>query len=463
MKKFNERKYVLGFILLVFVSLITLVGGSYALIQRVIIGKKTYSMKTGNFIVEFIDSKEITLSNELPVYDNVGIESEKEFVFSVTNNGNYISSYSVKIEETSDSSLKDVIRYAIDYGNGYSLEKIYALKDNQYIIQNRRLEVSKTDNYKLKFWLDVDTNENYASRGFSAKVVIEATQSEYKYGTNVLDAVFEHNLAESDGLIFISKETGLKKTNFNKTNISDVREYRYTGNNSKNYVWFNCDNGYTKGENHCEKWRIIGSFTNAYENGVENFPMLKIVRDESLNETRSYNNSENFAIYENSTIQKYLNNNYYNTFSNDTKNLIINAKWNVGEILDDQNLYSIYNREIHDTIYQHVGLLNITDYGYTLSSDNLNINGNPGWLASNDENILLLNPYSKEEKRVYYATSSGLTLGDSFANYHIRPVVYLKPDVSIVDGDGTLENPYELVIKFPMVYGVKTKLKTTNN
>ena len=86
----------------------------------------------------------------------------------------------------------------------------------------------------------------------SAKVVIEATQNEYKYATNILDAVYD--LEDKEGLVAIGSDGQLYTED-------SIREYRYSGSNPKNYVWFNCADGYTKGSEHCEKWRIITCFT----------------------------------------------------------------------------------------------------------------------------------------------------------------------------------------------------------
>ena len=206
MLKFKDKKYVLIFVLSIFISVATLLGGSYALIQRVITGNNTYSMRTGNFLVEFKDNNTISLSNQTPTYDNVGIKSSEKFVFSVTNTGNYISNYAVKIVETSSDTLGEVIRYAVDYGDGFSYENVHSLQNNQYIIQNKSLAVGATDTYKVVFWLDIDASEIYIEKDFSAKVVIESTQDEYKYGnitknTNLgIFGIYNHDYPVSEKL-----------------------------------------------------------------------------------------------------------------------------------------------------------------------------------------------------------------------------------------------------------------------
>ena len=465
MMKFSNKKYVLIFALSIFISVTVLLGGSYALIQKVLVGTNTYAMRTGNFLVEFNESQEIALSNQVPVYDNVGMSTGDEFTFSVSNTGNYVSSYSVKIEQLSTDDLSSVVRYAIDYGDGYSYENIHALANNQYIIQNKSLAINGIDLYKLRFWLDIDASEEYIGKEFSAKVVIEATQEEYKYATNILESVY--NLDE-EGIVAIGSDGQLHTE-------GDIREYRYSGNSVNNYVWFNCDEGYTNGSDHCEKWRIIGSFENTYENGVSSYKMLKIVKDEVLDVTASYNTSGT-ANYKGSLIEKYLNynpnnysvnggKNYYrDLLKSDAKKLIMKAKWNIGEVANTETTISNYYTEQNVPYYAEVALINASDFGYATSNtlwntalNTTNITSENNWLYQ--DNFMILNTPDLNGENIYYISPNGLKTASVGYPYNIRPTLYLKPDVSIIAGYGTSEEPYELSIKFPMNYGVKTAPK----
>lgn len=467
MINFKDKKYVLIFILSVFISVTTLIGGSYALIQRVLVGTNTYSMRTGNFLVEFGETQEITLSNQVPVYDNVGMNTGDEFSFSVTNNGNYVSSYSIKIEDLSTDDLSSVIRYAVNYGNGYSYDNIHALVNNKYIIQNKSLEVGGTDSYSLRFWLDIDASEEYINKVFSAKVVVESTQKEYKYAPNVLDVIYESE--DKEGLVAINTNGTLAEE------TDEIREYRFSGINVNNYVWFNCDDGYTSGSDHCEKWRIIGSFYNTYENGVGTYRVLKIVRDELIDGEIIYGNSNN--NYETSRLYLYLNNPDYNfiavnganfyrdLLSSDAKKLIMKSAWNIGKIVNTNNAVSTYQIEQNNKFYTNVGVINASDFGYASTSSLWNTPLNTADTFTSDNNWLyqdgymVLNTSSLDENYIYYLSISGLTQGTISNAYSIRPTIYLKPDVSIINGYGTSEEPYELSIKYPMDYGTKTEIK----
>ena len=229
----NMQLYLV--VLLVMVSILLLGGTSFALVQKVIRGNNDYSLKTGNFVVKFDNSQTLKLTNEVPVYDNVGMSSGDEFVFSVTNDGDYRANYSVKIIETSDG-LTDVIRYSVNYGDGYLLDNVHALKNNQYIVQNKALDAKSSDTYRLRFWLDIDASEKYINKTFSGKIALDATQDSYKYATNVIEAIY--NKEDKEGLVKIGLTGDIFTT-------GRVREYRYNGNINTNYVWFNCKDGYT--------------------------------------------------------------------------------------------------------------------------------------------------------------------------------------------------------------------------
>jgi len=286
------------YLILIFslIGILLFIGTSWSLVRKTLVLETNVSVETGNLLVSFVNADTFTLSNKVPTYDDIGIKSEDEFNFSITNNGDYAASYSVKIEDCSDGRLSEVIRYAVDYGNGYEHKNIHSLINNPYIIQNKSLAVSAIDNYSVRFWVDIDASEVYASEKFKAKLVISATQEEYKYATDVLEKIYTGE--EKDGLVLDSNS-----------------EYRYVGNEVNNYVWFNCDNGYAKGIKHCEKWRIIGSFKNNLENGFDEYMTLKIIRDEALGDNYVYNSGTSaLASYNDSSIKKYLNDVYYKSF-----------------------------------------------------------------------------------------------------------------------------------------------------
>ena len=93
-------------------------------------------------------------------------------------------------------------------------------------------------------------------------------------------------------VFFIIKPTSAKQietlartdtTNF-ATDDPD-NNIRYIGANPNNYVYFNCSDYSNQSDSTCEKWRIIGVFKNMTKSDGTKEDLVKIVKDERLNNT----------------------------------------------------------------------------------------------------------------------------------------------------------------------------------
>ena len=60
---------------------------------------------------------------------------------------------------------------------------------------------------------------------------------------------------------------------------------RYIGVNPNNYVYFNCSDYSNQSDSTCEKWRIIGVFKNVTKEDGTKEDLVKIIKDERLNNT----------------------------------------------------------------------------------------------------------------------------------------------------------------------------------
>ena len=109
-------------------------------------------------------------------------------------------------------------------------------------------------------------------------------------------------------------------------------EYRYSGSNEevKNYVEFNN-----------ETWRIIGVFS--VDDGSGRYESrLKIIRNDSIGNMYYNVNGTNNYLY--STVNEYLNNNYYNSIETSFKNMIANSKYYLGAITN----YEVKKEEMYE-------------------------------------------------------------------------------------------------------------------
>ncbi len=289
--------------------------------------------------------------------------------------------------------------------------------------------------------------------------VIEATVGEISTtGADTLIKLTDNK--DNSGLYTI---THPKDTTLQIGNDKDITEYRYRGASPKNYVTFNN-----------EVWRIIGIFPTDDGTGkIEN--RIKIIKDQSIGNkywnktqvasTSSYNN------WTGATLKTYLNTTYYNALSNIVEQSMIgNAKYYLGGYtqstgISKEMMYQ-YERKISgsNTYYYgtnpnswvgKLGLMYISDYGYaasdTCTSDLSNYNyetcTSNNWLYNIKKNEWLLPQRSNYSSDVFNIDADGLVGFNSVSNnYAVRPALYLKSNVQILDGDGTRSNPYTFTL-----------------
>ena len=163
--------------------------------------------------------------------------------------------------------------------------------------------------------------------------------------------------------------------------------------------------------------------------------MLKIVNT-NINDKISYNNEDKNGDYDNSYIESYANGFYYDKLNEDAKKQIMRARWNIADVKSDSYI-EVLNEEKEKTYYGNIGLLNISDYLY-LREESFFDNENIMFLNKKNGNILIL--------------GNEINIGNNNEDYGFLPCVYLRPDISIISGDGSIDTPYEIGIKFPMNY-----------
>ena len=192
-----------------------------------------------------------------------------------------------------------------------------------------------------------------------------------------------------------------------------------TGEDPNNYIWYSG-----------KLWRAV-SINNKADT-------TKLVTQWNISAT-SYNEEDNTA-FEGSYMEDWLNDTSVDGFLGnlrDYENFIVtDATWDA--TLDDTSLGSITRPNGTTIVTASVGLLNMYEYqssyhGTAYSNGYLN-NGLKWWT---------LTPYSSSLARIVDddgdASRSVLSLEDG-----VRPSINLKSNIKIVDGDGTIDNPYRL-------------------
>lgn len=123
------------------------------------------------------------------------------------------------------------------------------------------------------------------------------------------------------------------------------------------------------------------------------------------------------------TIGEYLNNTYYKSIKNN--DLIVKSSYGIGSnTLDNLDYTAVYSKT--DTF--NIGMLTLGDM-----------------FISDTKNVLTMNRGIESSMIINVINKDGNVFGDLIASkYEVRPTMYLKGDISIVSGDGSIDSPYEL-------------------
>ena len=138
---------------------------------------------------------------------------------------------------------------------------------------------------------------------------------------------------------------------------------------------------------------------------------------------RSFGGSDSSYSNNKNTIGQYLNNDYYKSLKNN--DLIVKSNWYIGKLsLDNLDYSNIYSSKVS----LNIGMLTLGD------------------MYVNDiKNVFTILRGIEEDKIIYVINKDGNFYGDFISSkYEIRPSFYLKGDVSIDSGEGTLDKPYKL-------------------
>ena len=214
-----------------------------------------------------------------------------------------------------------------------------------------------------------------------------------------------------------------------------------------------------------ELWRIIGVF---------NKTRLKIIRDEPYSTGMAWD-TDDVNDWTTASLQEELNTTYLNSIQSPYKEMISNAKWNLGGTANytssSNGLTShFYGYERGTTVYTgrptewtgSIGLMYPADYGYATSGGRTTNRASClakelyNWDSVSDcyNNDCLysgisqwtLTPYSGYSTYVFYVGSNGY-VSRSIVNVTVNavsPALYLSSNVKIDGGDGSESNPFTL-------------------
>ena len=206
--------------------------------------------------------------------------------------------------------------------------------------------------------------------------------------------------------IYVNKKTYNEKiissiVSKNKTVTKDNGIYRFKGKEVNNYIEFS---------------NLLFRIVKINLDGSAD-----IVLNDSIN-VLGYNTSSNYL---NSDINKYLNDIFLSKLDKYYLSKTITCNDKVGNI----NEYTCKNKSVDN----YVKLLDLSDYINSI---------NDGSYIDVSENMWLST--QKDNDYVWVVSDNKIAYLDNKSYAYIRPVVTLKSSTSIIDGDGTINNPYKI-------------------
>ena len=364
----------------------------------------------------------------------------------------------------------------VNIGVGYSSTSSLNLPTNRYLV---------TETYVPGDIMINTTDTNKFNNNGAYTVNVNCTNAEARWDyTNWKLVVSSLNVSTCD-TTFTSRSDNLSQLIMNKVGTTQgdgqvviENGYRYEGKNPNNYVLFNG-----------ELWRIIGVF-DSNTHGKTGQNLTKIIRDESIGSYAWHkSNTNNWSVASLKTIL----NTYYRNSQNGTeetacyfystsvpgncdftkiglnatsRGMIENVTWHLGgHSTASATASTFYTAERGTTVYGsnsptttgHIGLMYPSDYGYSVLASNCarttNLSnysrsscGGESWLLKNGYEWTMTH-YSSYSYSVFYV-SGYANVGFNYASNGnaVRPTVYLKSNVYVISGTGSITDPYVIGI-----------------
>ena len=209
-------------------------------------------------------------------------------------------------------------------------------------------------------------------------------------------------------------ETLLTSNLGNGSTYDDGVDTFITGENPNNYIWYSG-----------KLWRAV-----LVNNDTKT---TKLVTQWGIS---SISYDDNSSVFKDSYMEEWLNDITVDGFLGnlrDYENFIVtDAKWN--DISENRNIGEITRADNTTVVSSSVGLLNIYEY-QSCGSISSYLNNGLSWWTISQYYSTKLNGIDKNGNKNIYSPSDATT---------VRPSINLKFNVKIVDGDGTIDNPYRL-------------------
>ena len=422
----NNKKQLLLSIGLVLILVLMIVGISYAAFKFTGLGKRENTITTGAITMKYTETTNtISMNNALPTTDATGkvrLTAGEYFDFTLSSiiKGSENINWEIAAEDVTTASRKIDGKYiklyltSLDENNNETevmAPKVYKTESTENTYTGRPANMmslakgTTSTSFSTKYRLRMYVDESYNPQGdggnlaFSIKInAYGKTGDKMKVTTGPVANVLLSGVGDNG-----------------KIDTTDSEQTFITGTDPNNYIWYSG-----------KLWRAVS--IDPSDNSV------KLVTQWNIS-ALPYNADGNTA-FQGSYMEQWLNDTSVDGFLGNLREpdkfIKTDSVWNATSTTETTKPAKT------TTVTDAVGLLNV--YEYTMSYKNAT--DSTGYL-NNGLHWWLLTPYSTS--RVCYVSCYGnVDRFDSVCSYGSRPSINLKSAVKIIDGDGTVDNPYRL-------------------
>lgn len=315
--------------------------------------------------------------------------------------------------------IENNVKTTDNINNVGSVNKINTLTNNQNLIyyQNNANDLSGqfTNQSEINNTVDLNNKDKKKEKNKKEKKRLKKWEKWF-IGLNIImilgfiglylgRAIYYYNefnvIKPNDKLVeLLTKENNIAYSGDGLYQKDDL--YYYRGKNVNNYVYYSG-----------RLFRIVSIDDN-----------VKLISND-IDTTLVWGYESN---YQDSYVNKWLNNDYYNSLSQGEFELIKSSLCN--------STIDISNYTCSETIEENVGLLTTEEYIRAMGSDSY-LNINKYWWTLNYD----------EDNMIYYVNNEGTINNishsvDTYYSYGVRPVINLSRDITYLKGEGTFDNPY---------------------
>ena len=236
----NSKKKLILILTICVMTLLLVVGISYALWQTTKVQEDTNIIASGCFDVSLEGKNPINLANTFPITDNEG-KTTTPYTFTVKNKCSVATNYDISLESlvnsTLDSSkIKVMINDNMKLLNNFTeTEKYFENSKDSRVLATGTLKAEETVTYNLRLWIDESVTNEDQNKTFDSKIIVKASVLGNPMPINIVEIGDYISMTPSSTSYTISKDlTGYSSDQ--KINPSELNLWRVISKNEDGTV-----------------------------------------------------------------------------------------------------------------------------------------------------------------------------------------------------------------------------------